>query len=813
MSRTLFETCIQDVRYGLRALIRTPGFTGAALLTLTLAIGANTAIFTVVNAVLLEPLPYPEPHRLVSFVRQTTSGIGEALDGRRYLFYRQHLRSAEGLAAYAGLGSMNLVDGGAAEFVSVTGVSREYFDVFGVRPMLGSAFADAHDTSGGPDAVILSHGLWQRFFGSNPDVIGRTVSLGDRPVAVIGVVPASFAPMFPADLFLPLRPGLTGRGGGFNYTVAGRLRAGVSKEQASAEAASLWQAYREAHPGSLMNNERAPAFLGLQETRALPVRSALLMMLAAVGVLLLIACANTANLLLARAAARTREMTVRAALGAGRARIVRQLLTESLVLAGIGAALGVVVAYWMVPALLAFTPPAYKVTDHVRIDGTVLAVMTAIALATGLLFGLAPAASVSRTNLVEAFKEDSGRAAGSRHAGWLRRTLAVVEIALCMLLLIGAGLLVRTFMNLRAVDPGFDPRGILTARMSLQGERYSTPEAVNRLYDEGMRRLGSIPGVRAVAAVSGLPMERALNLNVDVLDGPQEERVENALTDWRYATAGYFEAMRIAVVEGRGFTEADAAGAPPVAVVSEAFARRFFRGTSAIGRRVRIYDADGSLEIVGVARDLKEGGLKAAPRPVMYVPVAQTHAAAIRTTHGYFQVSWIVRADRIAAGLLREIEQEIRAVDPRQPIAAFRTMDDVKSRAMVVERFQMLLLGGFGLMGLLLACAGVYGVIAYSVGQRTREFGIRTALGATRARIICPVLGQGAALAIAGILTGALAARPATRLLRNFVWGVSTLDVATFLVVATVLFVVACAASFVPAWRAVTIDPVTALRE
>jgi predicted permease len=384
-----------------------------------------------------------------------------------------------------------------------------------------------------------------------------------------------------------------------------------------------------------------------------------------------------------------------------------------------------------------------------------------------------------------------------------------------MLLLIGAGLLVQTFVQLRAVDPGFDARGVLTARMAMQGERYSTPGDVNRFYDEGLRRIRQIPGVRAAAVTSGIPLARALNLNVDILDWPENsgERVQNALTDWRYVTDGYFESMRIPLVSGRAFTGRDVVGAPPVAVVSEEFARRFFPGTSALGRHIRVFDADGAMEIVGVVKDLREGGLKGRVQPVMYVPAAQTHAAAFKTAHGYFQVNWIVRADDPGPELGRQIEEQIRQVDPRQPFSAFRTMDEVKRAAMLNERFQMAVLGAFAAIGLLLAAAGIYGLIAYSVAQRTREFGIRMALGATRSNLLLAVLRQGVALALAGVVVGAIAAALSTRVLQNFVWGVSTLDPVTFTAVAALLTAVAAIASFVPALRAVRLNPVNALRE
>ena len=805
------ETLLQDLRYGARMLRRSPGFTGAALITLALGIGANSAIFSVVNAVLLRPLPYKQPEAMMQLVRWYPNGPAVGQDGRRYLFFRDNLRSVEALAAYRGAGSVNMVRGDRAEFVSVAQVSKEYFTVFGVQPALGQPFGAAEDAVGGPAVAILGHAIWQRSFGARPEVIGSMIQIADKPLTIVGVMPDWFQPTSAADLFVPLRPATSGPGSGFNYGVVGRLKQGVSLAQANADLEAAWRAFGAEFPDIKRPEELPARFTSLQDSVAGPVKPALLMMAAAVGLLLLIACANTANLLLARASGRGREIALRAALGAGRARIVRQMLTESVLLAWLGAAAGLALAYWSVPALIALTPPSYLAGAHATIDARVFGATGLVAVLTGVVFGLAPAISVSRQDLVEAFKEDGGRTAGSRRSGWLRGALVTAEVALCMLLLIGAGLLLQTFMRLRAVDPGFDPRGVMTARMSMQGERYSTPDALTRFYDEGLARIRRLPGVRAAAVVNGVPLERALNMNVDVLDGP--EKIEDALTDWRYATADYFSAMGIPIVAGRGFSDADRAGATPVAVVSEEFARRLFKGTPAIGHHIRVYDADGAIEIVGIARDLKEGGLRFRPLPVMYLPVAQTHAAALRTTHGYFHVSWIVRADRPAAALIREIEEQIRAVDPRQPFSAFRTMEESRQRAMTTERFQMTILGIFAAIGLLLAAAGIYGLIAYSVAQRTREIGIRMALGATRGRIVRSVLWQGLALALSGVAIGAIAAVFATRILRNFVWGVSTLDPATYVAVAVLLVAVACAASVVPARRAVRLDQAAALRE
>ena len=532
-------------------------------------------------------------------------------------------------------------------------------------------------------------------------------------------------------------------------------------------------------------------------------------MLSAVGMLLLIACANTANLLLARASGRGREISVRAALGASRARIIRQLLTESVVLFVVGGLLGIALAYWTVPALLALTPEGYLPFDDVRVDGVVLLATLALSLVTGVTFGLAPALSLSRQDLVEAFKNDGTRTTASRRSAWLRRTLVVSEVALCMVLLVGAGLLIQTFLKLRAVDPGFDIHNVLTARMSLLGDRYAASQDLNRFYDLGLERIRRIPGVRSAAVVSGVPIERGLNVNFDYLDTPQ---VEHELADWRYVTTEYFTTIGVQLVNGRGFNERDRAGAPRVAVVSEGFAKRLLKG-NALGRRIQISSADGAIEIVGVVRDLSGPALGRVGPPVMYVPVAQASDAAIRTSHQYFQASWVLRAARISPELTRQVREELRAIAPTQPISLFRTMEDAKALAMEAETFQMTLLTTFAVLGLLLAAAGIYGLIAYSVGQRTREFGVRIALGATRLDVLTSVVRQGVVLAVTGVVLGAGAAAVLTRSLQQFIFGVDTLDVMTLIAVGVLLVLVAIAASVLPALRAVRLNPVSALRE
>jgi len=803
------ETFVQDTRYGARALLRTPGFTVAALLTLALGIGANSAIFTVVNAILLRPLPYAEPDRILQMHRQS-GGQWAGQTGLRYLYFRDHMMSFGALAAWRGT-AFNMVVGDRAEQINALAVSKEYFRVFGGTPRYGRVFDSVEDQPNGPDAVILGHAIWRRMFGSNPSIIGSAISLGDRSFTVVGVMPEGFDSIRTAELYVPLQPAVTGAGGGLNYLVAGRLKTEVSPEQANAEARSVFDGYKSARPGTNFEGVPPPVFVLYQEGLSMAVRPALLMMLGAVGLLLLIACANTANLLLARASSRTREISVRAALGASRGRIVRQLVTESTVLFTTGGILGVALAYWSVPVLMQMTPPGYLPSQDVKVDATVLGVTLAVSVLTGVLFGLVPALSLSRLQPVEALKDDGSRTTSNRRSVWLRHLLVVGEVALCMILLVGAGLLIQTFLKLRALDPGFDARAVLTARMSLTGERYDTNTEVNRLYQLGLERLRKIPGVVSAAVVNGIPIEPGLNLNIDRLDTP--DVAENGLTDWRYTSAEYFGTMGIPIVAGRGLNERDTTGAPRVTVVSEQFARQHYKGMDPIGQQFTVFKSDGPIEVVGIAKDLREAGLKGPVPALMYVPVAQAGDAAVRAAHAYFQVSWVVKASRLSPELVERIRAELRSLDPRQPVTAVRSIDEVKARAMANETFQMTLLTTFSGIGLLLAAAGIYGLIAYSVAQRTREFGIRLALGATGATILLAVLREGIVLAAIGIAVGMAASFAFTGALQAFVFGVSTMDAPTLGIVAAILLLVAVIASVVPAVRVVRLDAVSALRQ
>ena len=803
------ETFLQDARYSVRSFLRTPGFTAAALITLALGIGANSAIFSVVNAVLLQPLPYSEPDRIVQMYR-SNNGLWAGQNAKRFTFFKEHMQSFEALAASRRT-AFNVVSRDTAEYVEALAVSHDYFRVFGGSTLYGRLFEPNEDLPNGPDVAILGHSMWRRMFASNPAIVGNTVTLADRTFTIVGVMPDGFDSMRESEIYVPLRPGPNGPGSGFNYAVAGRLRPGVTIAQANAEAESIFAAYKAANPTANFATETATRFLSYQEGLARPVKPALLMMLITVGMLLLIACANTASLLLARASGRGREISVRAALGAARARIVRQLVTESVLLFLAGGVLGVGIAYWAVPALLAMTPAGYLPPQQVAVDGRVLLATLALSVITGILFGLAPALSLSRHDLVEAFKEDGTRTTAGRRSRGLRQALVIAEIALCLLMLVGAGLLIQTFIKLRAVDPGFNADNVLTARMSLQGARFSTSESINRFYTLGLDRIRQIPGVESASVVNAIPLEFGLNMNFDFVD--TKDVVETELMDWRYASPDYFETLGVRLVAGRGLLPSDRPGTPRVTVISEAFASRYFKDSNPLGRQITVFSADGPIEIVGVVKDLREHGLAGPIPPVMYVPVAQASDAEIRTSHTYFQSHWVVRASNITPDLTRRIREELRALDPRQPVTSIRSMNENKARAMATETFQATLLTAFATVGLLLAAAGIYGLIAYSVAQRTREFGIRLALGATRRRILFGVLRQAGLLAVAGIAAGILAALVLRRTLQSLVVDLATIDVATVAVVAALLFVVALLASIVPAVRAVRLNPVAALRE
>jgi predicted permease len=803
----VIEATLRDLKYAVRSLRKTPVFTVTALLSLALGIGANSAIFSVVNSVLLRPLPFPEPDRLIQVTRTFPTEEAQSLDATRILAVADHANSFEALAATGPVTGFNFVTGEGAEYVRALSVTGEYFDVLGVSPRTGRRFVPEEVQPGGPDVAIVSHALWRRLMNADAAAVGRSVTLSDVPYTIVGVMPEDFRPIPTLDLLIPL--GLSqNQAGSFNFRAIARLAPGVEIARARDEVTAIAAGLRAEQPDALGGDES----LGVRpyaEVVAQDVRPALLVLIGAVGVVLLIACANTANLLLARAVTRGREMAIRTAIGASRRRIVGQLLTESLLLASVAGALGLIIAWWTAPALLALSPAAAGWRE-VQLDATVVAVTLAIAVVTGLVFGLAPVLTLHRAQLSRQLRDEGARTTQSTRANWLRRGLVTAEVALSVVLLVAAGLLVQTFNNLRSVDLGFEPANILTAQMSLNGARYRDREVVADLFRRGLDRIEQMPDVESVAVVSGLPVERGLNVSITIPDGT--ENVDRALTDFRYVTPGYFSLMRIPVVMGRAFEDRDGADSPPVAVVNSEFARRFVTDDQPLGRHVQIFSRGTVYEIVGVVGNVQEKGLGGDAIPVFYLPAQQADGTLLATTHYFFQTSWVARTRANATGLAERIRREMRAIDPQQPFSSFRPMSAVVAESLAAPRFHMVLLSLFSGLAVVLAIAGIYGVMTYAVTARLREIGIRMAIGASAQRVVRTILIQGLALAAVGIAIGVVGAVAITRLLDSFVFGVSTTDLVTFAMVAAGLLVVAGLASSIPALRAARVDPVQTLR-
>jgi putative ABC transport system permease protein len=803
------ESLRHDIRLAARALRRAPAFALAALITLALGIGATTAIFSVVDAVLLEPPPYPEPHRILALGYQ---------DGQTFHYVRERSRGFQRIAAHGGGSGWNLLIGERAEYVRGVPVSEGFFDVLGTAPLLGRSFSPVEDEANGPRAVVIGEPLWRRLLGARPEAVGEIVALGGVPHTIVGVMPAGLRTVPDADLWTALRVQPTDTS--VNYTVIGRLADDVSIAQAISDLARLQQTIPRDLRGMSESRSQALRWISYQQWLGLEHRNVLLLLLGAVIVLLVIACVNVASLQLVRAIARRREMATRAALGGGATRLVQQVLTESVVLAVAGAALGVVIARWGVQVLLTLVPAGLIEDRIANVDWRVLGVTLAVALAAGVFFGLVPALIVRRLDLRTALWEGARNTAG-RPAMWLRRSFAVAEVALAVVLLVGAGLFVRTFVNMQREELGFTPANVVIGKMSLQGSTAQTGDGLATLFERSLSRLHDIPGVSAAAVGSNVPVERGLNLALEPPEGALVERMR--AVDWRYVTPEYFTLFAMPLRYGRAFDERDHARSAPVVVVNEAFARGYFGSTHVLGRFVQLARdlKDPPREIVGVVADVKgrsgsgwTSGLNALASPVapaMYVPAAQVPDTILQLVHRFFPISWLVRASRPGEAVTA-VQDVLRSIEPRLPFIRFETMEQVVARDLEMQRFLTTLLGVFAAVSLALATVGIYGLIAYSASQRTQEVGIRMALGATRATVLRAFLTEGLALAAAGLVIGLGGAAFAGRLVRSLVFGVDPLDPLTFAVVGATLAFATGLATLLPALRASRADPLRALR-
>jgi predicted permease len=812
------EALGRDVRFALRLMRRSPAFTVTAALTLALAIGINTAVFSVVDAVLLKPLPYPEPSKLALVT--TTRRAGGAVEtdhgqtGATWVAIHDRVATVDAAVYSTWPTGVNITGSGKASYVQQQRIGAGFFKVLGVAPLIGRDFSADEDRPGGPPAAILSHALWRAMFNSDPGVINRALMLRGEAVTIVGVMPPGFRTDAEADLWTPIRPSTTGEGEGENYLILVRLRAGVEWARAEAEirqiGADVARA-RQLPAGASMTLWLDP----LQRGMTADLRSPLLLLSAAVGIALLIACVNLAGLLLARAAARSREIATRLALGSGRAAMIRQLVIESFVLAAIGWIAGVGLGAAALESLKALAANAFNIWQPVALDARAVIAAAVLAFGASLLFGLAPAFHATRVNVHAALVEGGSRSVAGGGRSWVRRLLIVGQVSLGVVLLVGAGLLLRTFVHLRQLDPGFDPSGLITASVSLQDARYRTADRVTQLVEQTLTRVTQAPGISSAAVSLGLPYERLLNLGFRHLDGPEAASPQGRMTSATYAAGDLFGTLRIPLYAGRTFDARDRMDSAGVVIVNETFARQYLGGLgSAIGRRIAF--AGRERDIVGVVGDVQvrpgwgDNGPIAA-MPLAYIPLAQANDGFLRLVHGWFSPAFIIRTQG-TADAVATLRRAIDATDPLLPFARVRDIPQVQEASLAQQRFLTVILAGLALAAVLLAAVGIHGLIATTVFERSREMGIRVALGATMSQAMRSLALPGIVLALTGTAIGIAASLAFVRLLQHYVWGVSTTDPVTFGIVIATLLAVATIASVVPALKILRMDPATILR-
>jgi putative ABC transport system permease protein len=807
------DAALQDIRYAIRLCLRTPGFTAVAVLALATGIGANTAIFTIVNAALIERLPFKDPQRIVVLWEQSSRrpGRSNSVGPGNYLRWRERATSFEHMAGLVDT-RIALTGSGDPEELTIQNVTAGFFSILGVEPLIGRSFSDADYQDKDSAEVVLGYTLWQRRFGGDPAIIGRTIQLNGAPMTVLGVMPPGFQLQLrsislvgkPIDLWRPwfMPPEMREPHGRFMSVVA-KLKPGVGIQQAATEMNTIAAGLSAEFPQ--FDTGWSVRVLSMREELSGEIRPALLVLSGAVGFVLLIACANVANLLLARGAGRQREIAVRSALGAPRSRMVRQLLTESLVLGALGGVAGLLFARWGLDLLLAISPVDVTALGHVTLSYTVLAFTGAISVVTAVICGFAPAFEGSRADVQEALKDGSRQVGSGKRSRTLRQAFVIAEIALAVVLLVGAGLMLRTFASLQHVDIGLDTSHVITMRVSLPGRKYDDAKSL-RFFQDAARRVATLPGVQSAGVVSFLPFAGlGAATNFTIVGQPVPQAGQDPVTSVLVCDNGYLQTMRIPLLKGRLFTEREMREKSNVVIINEIMARRFFAGTDPIGQRVVINMTDPNVptEIIGVVGSTKAVDVRSETPATTYWPHPQLPYSAMTVT---------ARTAGDPQTFAANVEREIHALDPDQPVSDVRTMDQWVARTLAQARFNSLMLATFAIVALLLAAIGIYGVVSYAVSQRTSEIGIRLAMGAETRDILTMIIANAMRLAAAGLAIGVGLALALSRTLSTLLYDVHGTDPATFAVVVGVLSGTALAASYIPARRAARIPPVDALR-
>lgn len=810
----------RDIQFGLRSLAKSPKVAIIAILLIAVAIGVNTAVFSVVDTVLLRPLTYPNPEQLVELRNVSPHGSFAGANIPKFNVWHQQSSVFQQVAAYDwGGAGLNVTGDDHPQQVQGMHVSADYFAMFGAPLVAGRSFTAEEDSPHGPRATVLSYGLWVSRYGANPNVIGSTMQLDGEAYQIVGVVGRNFVTDTPADLWVPYQFDMNSQDMAHFFTVAARLRPGVSIQQATAQLRLAADQYRRLYGRDALEADSSFGAVSLQESMIGDMRSPLLVLLGAVGFVLLIACANVANLLVARASARKREFATRAALGAGRVQLMRQLLIESLMLSLSGGTLGLVLGFVGVRFLLRINPGNIPRIGEdgtgVTLDLNILLFTLGISLLTGILFGLIPALSAARPNLVSSLNESSSRSGMSVRSGKLRSILVVGEMALTVVLVVGAGLLIRTFLKLQAVDPGFAMRNVISMSMSVNGSRFQKTSPVAQVVREGTDRLLTIPGIAAVGVSNCLPMAGGFGMGFEVVGRPKGNHSGAGFysTSW-----GYFNALKIPVLRGRVFTKQDDAATPGVVVINQALARRYWSNGDPLKDKIVIGAgagpafAEGPRQVIGVVGDTHDGGPNREPFPMMYIPLAQMPDLETALNSRVAPMWWIVRTEVDPRTLVNSMTTALREASGGLPVAHIRTMEEIEARNIARQRFNMLLLTVFGTAAVLMAAIGIYGVLSYSVQQKTQELGVRMALGAQASNLRNMVIRQGMVLTLIGVLFGSGGALWLTHFLKSFLFGVKALDPITFLATPLLLIGISLISVWLPAVRATRVDPMTALR-